>query len=65
MKHQEVAWVPMCTPEKGEPWFWVAGIRDLQRDARSNFVEHCRADWKALRKEGWRIVLVKLTTEIH
>lgn len=64
MKHEEVAWVPMRT-EKGKSYFWLSGIRDLQRDVRTNFAQYCCVDWEVLRKEGWRIVRVKLTTEIH
>lgn len=65
MKYEEIAWVPMCVPAKGEPWFWPRGIRETQKEARANFVEHCSMEWKALRIEGWRIVRVKLTAEIH
>lgn len=65
MSYAEVAWIPMCIPKKGEPWFWPQGIRDTQKETRSNFVKHCHEEWPALRKDGWRIVRVKLTTEIH
>jgi hypothetical protein len=54
----------MCTTENGS-WFWTAGVRDLQREARRNFAEHCSMEWEALRKEGWRIVQVRMTTELH
>jgi hypothetical protein len=64
VKHQEVAWVPMCTTDKGS-WFFDGVIRDLQREAREDFAKHCSMEWKALHKEGWRIVRVRLTTEIH
>ena len=60
MKHEELAWIPMCTTENGS-WFWEAGISDLKRDARDNFVAHCCVDWKELRKEGWKIVRVRLS----
>lgn len=63
-KHEEIAWIPMCTTENGS-WFWEQGIRDLQREARNNFAKHCAMEWEALRKEGWRIVRVKLSTELH
>lgn len=63
-KHEEMAWVPMCTTENGS-WFWTQGMRDLQREARNNFAKHCCMEWEALRKEGWRIVRVKLSTELH
>lgn len=64
MKHEEIAWIPMMIQEGGN-YFWPQGLRDLQRDARANFEKHCCVDWKELRKEGWRIVRVKLTTELH
>jgi len=63
-KHEAIAWVPMCTTDKGS-WFWTEGISDLQREARNNFVEHARMEWETLRKEGWRIVRVKLSTDLH
>jgi hypothetical protein len=65
MKNEEIAWIPMCAPEKGRPWFFQAGIRDLRRDARDDFAKHCCMEWKVLQKEGWRIVRVKLSTELH
>jgi hypothetical protein len=55
----------MCTSEKGISWFWNQGVRDLQKDARNDFVKHCGMEWSALRAEGWRIVRIKLTTELH
>ena len=60
MKHEELAWIPMCTTENGS-WFWERGIHDRQKDARSYFAEHCNMEWSALRKEGWRIVRVRLS----
>lgn len=64
-RHDEMMWVPMCIPEKGGPWFWPRGVADRQKDARENFVKHCCQEWSDLRKEGWRIVRVRLTTELH
>jgi len=61
MKHEELAWIPMCVPLKGTPWFYHAGVRDLRRDARDDFAKHCCMEWKALHKEGWRIVRVRLS----
>lgn len=60
MKHEELAFIPMCIPEKGAPWFFAAGVRYMQRDARKDFEKHCCVEWKVLRKEGWRIVRVRL-----
>lgn len=62
MKHDELAWVPMCRPDTGGGcWFFQAGIRDRMRDARNDFAEHCGMEWKMLRKEGWRIVRVRIS----
>src|SRR4051812_6415120 len=63
-QHDEIAWIPMRT-EDGRSWFWHPGIADLQRDARKNFVKHCCVEWSELRKEGWSIVRVRLTTALH
>jgi hypothetical protein len=59
-QHEELAWIPLRT-EHGNSWFWHPGIRDLKRDARDDFAKHCCVDWKVLRKEGWRIVRVRLS----
>jgi hypothetical protein len=64
-KHEEAAWIPICVPLKGRPWFFWRGVRDLRRDARDAFAEHCNMDWKELHKEGWRIIRVKITNELH
>ena len=64
VKHEEIAWMPMCT-EKGGSWFWPQGVGNTQRDARVRFANGYGQDWSKLRKEGWRIVRVRLTTELH
>jgi hypothetical protein len=64
-KHEETAWIPLCVPEHGSPFFFDRSIRDRKRDARDHFVRHCNVEWADLRKEGWQIVRVKLTTELH
>ena len=60
MKHEELAWVPMCIPPKGKPWFFTSIVRDRRREAVADFEKHCCMEWKALRIEGWRIVRVRL-----
>ena len=65
MRHQETAWIPMCIPDKGKPWFFSAGIRDRRMDAIRDFEKHCCMEWKALRIEGWRVVRVRLDTNLH
>jgi hypothetical protein len=65
VKHDETWWIPMCTPEKGKPWFWPQGVGDTKKGVRANFIKHCCVEWSQLRKEGWRIVRVRLTTELH
>jgi hypothetical protein len=62
-------YLPLCTPEKGSPWF--AGnvtIGYTASDARVAFTKACTGnpsyetrDWDALKKEGWRIVRVKIS----
>lgn len=62
-------YLPLCTPEKGKPWF--AGnvtIGYTAGDARVDFTKACTGnphyetrDWEALKKEGWRIVRVKVS----
>lgn len=62
---EEVAWIPMCVPKNGRPFFFDRCIRDLRRDALADFAKYCCVEWQELRKEGWRIVRVRLTTELH
>lgn len=54
-------YLPFCTPNKGKPWFAsniVIGY--TAKDARANFVRVCGQSWDILKKEGWRIVRVKV-----
>lgn len=61
MKHDELAWIPMRTDAvTGQSYFWIQGARGLRRDAVEHFVNHCCVEWKELRKEGWRIVRVRI-----
>lgn len=61
MKYDELAWVPMLIPDKGSPFFFQAGVRNMKRDARNDFAKHCGMEWNELLKEGWRIVRVRLS----
>lgn len=61
MKHEQLAWVPMCIPDKGSPFFFDLGVRGRQREARDAFIKYCGMPWAELRKEGWRIVRVRLS----
>lgn len=58
-----VGFAPKCTPEKGEPWLFVSGCRWQRRDAVADFEKYCGQDWKTLKREGWRIVRVEVTSE--
>lgn len=65
MEHEELVWMPMCTPPKGKPWFFTSIAGDRRRETVKAFEKHCQMEWKALRIEGWSIVRVRLTTAIH
>jgi len=60
-KQTTYGYLPFCTPSKGRPWF--AGNITLgytMKDSREAFVKACCQDWESLKKEGWRIVRVKV-----
>jgi hypothetical protein len=73
MTVNEIGWLPLCEPEKGEPWFaGCVPVGYTQKETREAFTKHCtgrpgyeRKCWDDLRKEGWRIVRVRITTELH
>ncbi len=60
VRHREVAFVPMCTPKDGKPWFALEYVRWQQRHARDDFALNVGEQWEALKKEGWRIVRVEV-----
>jgi hypothetical protein len=66
-KHSQLAFVPMCIPHKGNPWFAPQATRYLAKDARDAFIDLCGYPgpdaWKALKIEGWRIVRVKISLQ--
>jgi hypothetical protein len=68
-RHSETAFAPMCTPEKGEPWFAISFVRYYMRDARDAFIKASGGNgnpiaiWNTLRSEGWRIVRVKVVAQ--
>lgn len=60
-KNTTFGYLPFCTPMNGKPWF--AGnvtIGYTASDARKAFEKVCGQEWEALKKEGWRIVRVKV-----
>lgn len=67
-RHTTFGYLPLCTPKEGTPWF--AGnvtIGYTAADARVAFTKACTghpeyqsSDWDDLKKEGWRIVRVKV-----
>lgn len=57
---REIAWVPKCIPEKGNPFLIVSFARSLRREAVADFVKYCGQDWKSLKREGWRMVAVEV-----
>lgn len=61
-KQTTYGYLPFCTPEKGSPWF--AGnvtIGYTAKDTRDAFIRACGQSWEVLKREGWRIVRVKVT----
>lgn len=60
-KHATYGYLPFCTPKEGTPWF--AGnvtVGYTAKETREAFAIQCGDDWKSLKKEGWRIVRVKI-----
>jgi hypothetical protein len=68
VNHSQFAFIPMCTPTRGNPWFAPNAMRYLAKDSRDAFIDMCgypgedATVWKALKIEGWRIVKVKVAT---
>jgi hypothetical protein len=58
-----IGYAPKCTPQRGSPWLFIAGCRDLRREAVADFAKTCGQDWETLKREGWRIVRVEITSE--
>ncbi len=69
MNHSEFAFLPMCRPSSGKPWFALSALRYSAKDSRNAFVTQCHGPavpmdaWKALKIEGWRIVKVRVSTK--
>lgn len=60
-KQTTYGYLPFCTPAKGKPWF--AGnvtIGFTAKDSRDAFIRACGQSWEVLKREGWRIVRVKI-----
>lgn len=62
-RHSELGFAPMCAPEKNGAWFAISFIRHTQREARDAFLEATAQTWRLLKKEGWRIVRVKVVQQ--
>lgn len=67
MRHSETAFIPINTGRKvGGPWFAIAFLRWSARDCRKAMIESDPRDpaeaWGLLRKGGWRIVKVKISS---
>jgi hypothetical protein len=64
--HSETAYVPMCTPPKGAPWFAISFVRHARQNARADFIKAVSGNgrgWRALSRQGWRIVRVKVVAQ--
>lgn len=65
----EFGYLPMCTPATGKPWFaGSVAVGYSAQDTRVEFTKLCSgqteyqtSEWNALKKEGWRIVRVKVS----
>lgn len=64
--HSETAFAPMCTPTEGRPWFAISFVRHARRDAQHDFIKAVSDNgrgWRALRRQGWSIVRVKVVAQ--
>lgn len=67
----EYGYLPKCTPKEGKPWFaGCVTVGYSAQDTRVAFTKHCTGYpeydpkcWDDLKKEGWRIVRVKITDQ--
>jgi hypothetical protein len=60
-KQNTYGYLPFCTPDKGHPWFAAnVVIGDTAKDTRYAFTQACGQSWETLKREGWRIVRVKI-----
>lgn len=59
--YSEICFIPMCT-KKGKRWFAVRCLDWTAKDAKAKFLENDTFEWSYWRKEGWRIVKVKVIT---
>lgn len=60
-KQTTYGYLPFCTPKKGNAWFACnVTIGYSMKDAREAFVKVCGQSWEELKREGWRIVRVKI-----
>jgi hypothetical protein len=64
--HSETAFAPMCTPTEGRPWFAISFVRHARRNAQADFLKAVSGNghgWRALSRQGWRIVRVKVVAQ--
>lgn len=67
--HSEFGYLPMCTPAEGKPWFaGSVSVGYSAMDARTEFTkmvhgqkDYIPSQWEDLKKDGWRIVRVKVS----
>lgn len=67
---KQFGYLPLCTPDKGKPWFaGSVSVGYSAQDTRVEFTKLCSgqseyitSEWEALKKEGWRIVRVAVST---
>lgn len=65
--HSETAFAPMCVPLEGRPWFAISFVRHARRNAQQDFIKAVGGNngrgWRALSRQGWRIVRVKVVAQ--
>lgn len=60
-KQTTFGWLPLCTPDRGRPWFASnVTIGYTMKDCRDAFVRACGQSWESLKREGWKIVRVEI-----
>jgi hypothetical protein len=65
--YSETAWLPRAESPHGEKWFALVEPGYTAQECRERFTKNAtgqlkydRKEWAKLRKEGWRIVKVKI-----
>jgi hypothetical protein len=60
-RHSEFCYIPKCKNDKDQEWFAVRCLDYTAREAKAKFMEGDTLPWDHLRKEGWRIVKIKVS----